>query len=1301
MAGAHLPTDYQSFIHRSRYARFIDSEGRREHWDETVNRYFDYFEGDLLEHHGYKVSASLRSELQDAVLNLAVMPSMRALMTAGEALRRENLAGYNCLGGDTLVLTKEFGNRPIGEMVDQWVHVLDGNGEWQRVQIRSFGVQDVHKVKLTTAGRTSFEVIASSGHEWVAKDGTRTKTSDLAKQISVPKVNAPKPAIEENVDYYLGVVHGLVYGDGSTSYKHSTGKAETRFTGLKRIKGYHLVACTDFEELKPYFVNEFFRCTVVEERIAERDGYTTYGRFMIPANISFATEMKRLPSQDESIEYLIGFLRGWMCADGHFGSKQACIAVGFEEKEWIKSTYTPMGYGFLSENKFPDETNFGTRKKELWRLTIDRRTLTRDDYLVSRMAATHAEIRPQDWKAVAGPVIGQQEVFCCEVPTTHSFAIQHGVITGNCSYLPIDRPRAFAEVLYILMCGTGVGFSVERQEIAKLPVVPDQFSRTAFDIVVGDSKMGWAMAFDTLITCLYAGTIPHINYDEVRPAGERLKVFGGRASGPEPLRALFEFTIRTFRNAAGRRLNSLEVHEICTKTGEIVVVGGVRRSAEISLSNLSDQRMRDAKSGNWWTEKPHLALANNSVAYTEKPDVGAFMDEWSALYRSRSGERGIFNRHGSIQKMLRLGRRDHRFDFGTNPCVTGDTLLLTRNGHVPIRTVIGRQVEVWNGNQWSEVTPFSTGVNPLVRVQLSDGTELTCTPYHKFVVQDGYRSKPYKVDARHLSLGQKLAKFDMPIVERGYEVPDSDAYSQGFYSGDGSTDLTYSQVYEPKMVCAERLVGDVGELTKYGRAIWKHGPMLPKNFVPIDAPLGYRRDWFAGIMDADGTVVTDNGDALQLSSIDLDFLKRVRVMLTTMGVQAKLNLMKHGDEVHTHPNFVGYNSQPCYRLLINQADTYRLISEVGVTFERLRVNVVKPQRDARRFVTVVDVADLGRSEETFCVTEPLNHTATFNGIVTGNCGEILLRPRGLCNLSEAVARPSDGIGDLREKVRLASILGTWQSTQTRFNFVEPEWAINANEERLLGVSLTGIYDNALLRGDKGLDTLATKLVSMKSVVIKANRLEAHDIGINPSAATTTVKPSGTVSQLVDSRSGIHHGHAEYYIRRVRGDNKDPVTQFMKDAGIPNEPDVTKPDDMTVFSFPMSARGTVTRDQVTAIQHLELVKVYNTHWSEHAVSCTISVKEHEWPAVGGWVYDHFDDLAGLSFLPHFEGDSTYAQMPYETISAEQYDEMLAKMPDDIEWSDLAHYERGIDSVNGTREFACVGNTCEIVDAATPL
>lgn len=569
--------------------------------------------------------------------------------------------------------------------------------------------------------------------------------------------------------------------------------------------------------------------------------------------------------------------------------------------------------------------------------------------------------------------------------TAGEAARRENISMYNCAYAAYDRPKAFAEALYILMCGTGLGFSVERQVIKKLPDVPNDFCDVGDEIVVGDSKRGWSQAYMELIDHLYAGRVPRINVSNVRPAGERLKTFGGRASGPAPLVSLFEFTIRMFKGAKGRKLNSLEVHEIATKTGEIVVVGGVRRSAEISLSNLSDQRMRDAKSGDWYTAKPHLALANNSVAYTEKPDVGPWMDEWTALYRSRSGERGIFNRHGAIEKIHRLGRRDADHEFGVNPCA-----------------------------------------------------------------------------------------------------------------------------------------------------------------------------------------------------------------------------------------------------------------------------------------------------------------------------EIILRPMGLCNLSEVIARESDNGASLRDKVRLAAILGTWQSTQTSFKFVDAGWKFNAEDERLLGVSMTGIYDNGILRGDRGLEKLAVDLQVLKGTVIKANRQEAKSIGVKASVATTTVKPSGTVSQLALCPSGIHPGHAPYYIRRVTQDNKDPLTQFMVDQKIPSEPHSSKPQDMTVFSFPTKLGSTIVdRSKVTAAEHLDLIICYNENWSEHAVSATVSVQEHEWPSLGGKVYDNFDVLAGVSFLPHFEGDSSYTQMPYETITEAQYNEMMLTMPKDIDWADLGKYEAGVDSVTSTREFACVGNTCEIVDASKPL
>lgn len=571
--------------------------------------------------------------------------------------------------------------------------------------------------------------------------------------------------------------------------------------------------------------------------------------------------------------------------------------------------------------------------------------------------------------------------------TAGEAARRENISIYNCAYLEIDKPKAFAETLYILMCGTGVGFSVERQVIKQLPELPSEFSTTQDEIIVADSKRGWSQAYLELIEHLYAGRVPTVRTHLLRGAGERLRTFGGRASGPAPFVSLWEFTIRTFRNAAGRRLNSLECHELCTKIGEIVVVGGVRRSAEISLSNLSDQRMRDAKSGDWRREKPHLELSNNSVAYTEKPEVGQFMEEWMSIYTSRSGERGIFNRYGAVEKIKRIGRRDPNFQFGTNPC-----------------------------------------------------------------------------------------------------------------------------------------------------------------------------------------------------------------------------------------------------------------------------------------------------------------------------GEIILRPRGLCNLSEVVLRENDNTKLIKEKIKFASILGTWQSSQTRFNFVEPEWAINATEERLLGVSLTGIYDNPLMRGDFGYDKLNAELGRMKDVAIKANRSEAHEIGITPSVAVTTGKPSGTVSQLVRCPSGIHQGHAPNYLRRVTQDNKDPITQFMADAGIPNIPHLSKPQEMTVFSFPEELGSTtVTREEVTAVEHAELVLAYMNNWSEHAMSCTISIMEHEWPEMGGWVYKHFDQIAGMSFLPHFAGDSDYPQemLPYLTLTKDQYDDYMKTHPKNVNWAELGAYERGEDTVTGTREYACVGNTCEILDKNNPL
>ena len=553
-------------------------------------------------------------------------------------------------------------------------------------------------------------------------------------------------------------------------------------------------------------------------------------------------------------------------------------------------------------------------------------------------------------------------------------ALKRENIAGyNCSYVAVDRPQAFDEILYVLMNGTGVGFSVERQFVSNLPTVADEFHPSDTTIVVQDSKMGWAKAFKELVAMLYHGQIPKWDLSKVRPAGAPLKTFGGRASGPEPLRRLFEFTKEIFQNAHGRKLSSIECHDIVCKTAEIVVVGGVRRSALISLSNLSDDRMRVAKSGQWWIDNGQRALANNSACYTEKPDIGIFMDEWKALYDSKSGERGIFNRESAKKIAEKNERRDVGHDFGTNPC-----------------------------------------------------------------------------------------------------------------------------------------------------------------------------------------------------------------------------------------------------------------------------------------------------------------------------SEIILRSREFCNLSEVVVRPDDTEDTLLNKVRLATILGTFQSTLTNFKYVSKDWKKNCIEERLLGVSLTGIMDNKWTAGKlPGLDVL---LKNLKQISVDTNKEWSEKLKINQSAAITCVKPSGTVSQLVDSASGIHARHNPYYIRTVRGDKKDPLTKMMIEQGFPAEDDVMKPNDTTVFSFPIKCSpDAVFRQDLSAIEQLELWKTYQVHWCEHKPSVTISVKEEEWIDVGAWVYKNFDLMSGVSFLPYSE--HTYKQAPYQDCNEKEYKDLMNKMPTSVDWNKLSQYEKS-DMTVGSQELACSAGSCEI-------
>ena len=612
-------------------------------------------------------------------------------------------------------------------------------------------------------------------------------------------------------------------------------------------------------------------------------------------------------------------------------------------------------------------------RRETWEETISRYF----DFFETHLKENHKFTMDQKDRNLLENAVKDLEVMPSmrALMTSGEALVRDNVAGYNCSYIPVDKLRSFDEILYILMCGTGVGFSVERSFVNKLPTVAEEFEDSDTTIIVQDSKLGWAKAYKELVSLLVGGRVPKWDMSKIRPAGSRLKTFGGRASGPQPLEDLFEFTTTSFRKAAGRKLTSIECHDIVCKVAEVVVVGGVRRSALISLSSLTDDRMRDAKSGQWWVTNPQRALANNSVCYSGRPEIGTFMEEWLSLYKSKSGERGIFNRDSAKNQVAKNDRRDPDFDFGTNPC-----------------------------------------------------------------------------------------------------------------------------------------------------------------------------------------------------------------------------------------------------------------------------------------------------------------------------SEIILRPREFCNLTEVVVRPGDSVVTLAKKVRLATILGTIQSTLTDFRYLSSDWKKNCEEERLLGVSLTGIMDSPVTNGTQ--TDLKETLTKLREISIETNKEWAKKLGINPSAAITCVKPSGTVSQLVDAASGIHARHSEYYIRTVRADKKDPICQFMMDKGFPAEPDVMKPDHTMVFSFPVkSPVDSICRTDMSAIKQLKLWLTYQRHWCEHKPSITVTVKEHEWMSVGSWVWKYFDEVSGVSFLPHTE--HTYKQAPYQDCTKEEYEKLASTLPSEIDWSELGNYEQE-DNTSSSQQLACSSGSCEIVD-----
>lgn len=869
-------------------------------------------------------------------------------------------------------------------------------------------------------------------------------------------------------------------------------------------------------------------------------------------------------------------------------------------------------------------------------------------------------------------------------------ALERDHVAGyNCSYLPINHPRCLDEIVYILMCGTGVGFSVESRFTSRLPEVP-QLYKTDTTIVVEDSKIGWASAYRELVHLLYAGKRPRWDLSKIRPAGERLRTFGGRASGPDPLNDLFEFTVRKFVDAQNRQLRPIELHDIVCKIGEIVVVGGVRRSAEISLSDLADNELRHAKSGEWWRDNPHRSLANNSAVHDKRPDLATFMSEWQSLYLSRSGERGLFNREAAQKKFVEIGRK-WVDGLGTNPCQPGFATVLTPGG---IRTFDDIEVGdvIWSGTQWTYVVrKQATGVKPVYRYHTTAGSFIG-TENHR-VVSNRVKIEAGKAETIDVCRGWYDASWD---------VYDCQAIMDGLVVGDGCHNRTTSK---PVLLCIgdkdqdyftnpniKRLISHRYDSRQYVVTTTITKDELPDTFartIPDRYFYGDRctvRSFLRGLYSANGSVLAKHG-RVTLKAASFAIIERAQLMLSALGIKSYYTTNKPSSVKFANGTYMCKKS---YDLNIT-TDIDRFSSQVGFIQnykqEALDRCVAARQsfKDHKTSYDIKEVQYLGEFPVYDITVGCDEHTYWTGGLRVSNCGEILLRPFQFCNLTEAIIRPDDKLKDLKRKVRIATFLGTVQSTLTNFRYLRAIWRKNCEEERLLGVSLTGIMTNTLTAGYGN----GALLRELRETAREENLKYAEILGINPSAAITCVKPSGTVSQLVNTSSGIHPAYAEYYIRRVQCDVKDPLTTFMINAGVPHEPLSTKPDQVMVLEFPQkSSPGAVTRHDLVAIKQLEIWHAYRTHWCDHNPSCTVYVREDEWLDVAAWVWRNFDDCAGLSFLPYDGG--TYKQAPYEEIDAARYDELVKAFPA-IPWPDFK--EHG-DNTVGSQELACTGGQCDI-------
>lgn len=867
----------------------------------------------------------------------------------------------------------------------------------------------------------------------------------------------------------------------------------------------------------------------------------------------------------------------------------------------------------------------------------------------------------------------------------------------NCAFTNVDSPRAFDEAMYVLMSGTGLGFSVERQHINQLPKVNEHFENSDTVIVVEDSKSGWAKALKELVSLLISGQVPKWDLSKVRKAGSRLKTSGGRASGPEAWISVAEYFVKVFKKAAGRKLTSLECHDLMCKIGGVVVTGGQRRAATISLSNLSDDRMREAKSGQWWLDNPQRSMANNSAVYTEKPELLSFMKEWQSLYQSKSGERGIFNREAANKQVEKTERRESYPYFGANPCQPGTARLLTPKG---IRELSDLNVGdlIWSEDGWVTIEKkWSTGVKPVYHYGTSAGY-FEGTENHR-IIERGIKTEVKDATEIDSLVGSEFnfpIKLDEEMIMDGLVVGDGTVHKASnnlVLLEIGKDDQDYFNSEVKNLIINKSGAGNCAYRIKTGikpeELDYTYNRRIPDRYLKAikQKQLAFLR----GLYSANGSIC---GGRITLKTSSYQLMRDVQLMLNQSAIHSYYTTNKSKEVEFANGKYICKES---YDLNITRIeDKLKFQKYIGFMQEYKNKKLAEtlegkniPTKSRVKNTYEINEITYLRDDEVFDITvSGSSHTYWTGGINASNCGEILLRSNELCNLSSVIVRESDSMEDLYRKVRLATILGTYQSALTNFKYLRKIWKNNCDEERLLGVSLSGILSKW-----KTPEDITRDLVHLKNIALSTNLQYANLVGIPQSKAITCVKPDGNTSQLVNGPSGIHAEWSEYYIRTVRGSNKDPLTKLMIAEGIPNEPDLAAPNDAVVFSFPRKApAGSMLRKDLTAIQHLEIWKAVQENWCEHNPSITVNIRENEWLEVADWVWKNFDKICGVSFLPY--DDHTYQQAPYQEITKEKYEELIAQMPE-INFERLAEFEQE-DQTTGQQQYACTGDVCSLVE-----